>query len=139
MRTIQEAESNYRQSISLVPQRYKAGIARADWKTAASRPEARANYEAGVQAAISRNAWGAGIDKVSNEEWKRMADSKGSQSIAQGMTQGAEKYQRNFAPIMDRIKSAVESLPPKSTDPMSNIDARLKPVVMAAREAAGRG
>ena len=139
MKTIQEAESNYKQSIALVPARYKAGISRADWKAGVNRPEARANYEQGVQEAISRGAWSAGVDKVSNEEWRRMADTKGAASIGQGMQQGAEKYQRNMAPVLDRIKSAVESLPPRSTDPMANIDSRLKPVVQAAREAVGRG
>lgn len=135
-KTIDQARENYVQSISIVPQRYSQGIEGADWKKGVSNPAANENYKTGVQKAIADNSWKKGVDKVSNEQWKSMALSKGAQSISEGMRQGQEKYATNFSPILSAINSAVNSLPPRSTDAMNNIDARLKPVVKAAIAAA---
>lgn len=136
MRTIQQAVKNYRSSVATVPDRYKEGIAKADWATAAQRPETEANWASGVQRAASENAYSRGVRGVSNEEWKKMASTKGANSIVQGMTLGSEKYQRRFAPILDAMNSAAANLPARTQDANANIDARLKPVVAAAQQAA---
>lgn len=135
-KTINQAEENYEQSIAIVPARYQQGVENADWKKGVSNPAANENYKSGVQKAISENAWSKGVSKVSNEEWKTKALTKGAQSISEGMRQGKEKYAQNFAPVLSAINSAVANLPPRSTDAMSNIDSRLKPVVKAAINAA---
>ena len=70
--------------------------------------------------------------------WRNMAMNKGAASIAEGMRQGQAKYEKNFSPILNAIKGAVDSLPPRSTDPMADVDARLKPVAMAAHSAGKR-
>ena len=136
MRTIQQASKNYTASVSLVPDRYRQGIAGADWAGAVRRPETEANWSAGVTRAAAENAYSRGVARVSNEEWKRAADTKGAASIAQGMQMGAEKYARRFAPILDAMNSAAASLPARSQDANANIDARLKPIVAAAQNAA---
>ena len=87
---------------------------------------------------LFRSRWKKGVDKVNNEQWKQASLTKGASSIAEGMRQGREKYETNFSPILSAINSAVDRLPPRSTDAMANIDARLKPVVKAAIDAAGR-
>ena len=135
-KNISQAQENYVQSITIVPQRYQQGVEGADWKKGVSNPQANTNYKDGVQRAISENAWKKGVDKISNEEWKNAALTKGASSISEGMRQGQEKYATNFAPILSAINSAVSSLPPRTTDPMANIDSRLKPIVKAAINAA---
>jgi hypothetical protein len=135
-KTISQAKENYVQSINIVPQRYQQGVEGADWKKGVGSAQANENYKAGIQKAISENSWKKGVDKVSNEEWKNAALTKGAQSISEGMRQGQDKYEQNFSPVLSAINSAVSSLPPRTTDPMSNIDSRLKPVVKAAINAA---
>lgn len=135
MRTIQQAVKNYKSSVATVPDRYKEGIAGADWAGAVRRPETEANWSAGVQRAAAENAYSRGVAQVSNEEWKRMAGTKGANSIVQGMTLGADKYQRKFSPILDAMNAAAAALPARTQDAMANIDARLKPVVQAAQAA----
>lgn len=136
MRTIQQATDNYKASVATVPERYRQGIAGADWASAVRRPETETAWAAGVQKAAAEGSFSRGVARVGNEEWRRMAASKGAASIAQGMTLGAEKYTRRFAPILEAMNSTAASLPARSTDPMANIDARLKPVVNAAVAAA---
>lgn len=136
MKTITQAASNYKSSVSLVPERYRMGVESADWASAVRRPEAEQNWSAGVQKAAAEQAYSKGVGRVSNEEWRRMASSKGAASIAQGMSLGADKYQRRFAPILSAMNDAAKSLPARSTDAMANIDTRLKPIVTAAMAAA---
>ena len=136
MSTIQQSTENYKSSVAVVVPRYKQGIAGADWAGSVRKAETEANWGAGVQKAMAENAYSKGVARVSNEEWKRAADTKGAASIAQGMQLGAEKYARRFAPILDAMNSAAASLPARTQDPMQNIDGRLKPVVNAAIQAA---
>lgn len=135
MRTIQQATNNFKASVSTVPERYKQGVQGADWAGAVSRPETQQNWSAGVAKAASEGRYAKGVARVSNEEWKKMASEKGAASIGQGMLLGAEKYARRFAPILTAMQNAVQGLPPRGTDAMANIDARLKPVVNAAMQA----
>lgn len=136
MKTISQATSNYKGSVGLVPERYRMGIEQADWAGAVKRPETEQNWATGVQKAAAEQAYSRGVAKVSNEEWRRMASSKGAASIAQGMSLGAEKYSRRFSPILTAMNNAAKSLPARTQDANANIDNRLKPVVQAAIEAA---
>ena len=136
--TIQTAMDNYGNSISLVPERYQAGIANADWKTAVSGQQANQNWKDGIQSAISNDSWTKGIEKVSNDTWKNAAATKGAASIATGMRNALPKYQRNFAPILEAMNSRAASLPPKTTDFRQNIANRVIPIVEAAKQAAGK-
>ena len=110
-----------------------------DWKAGVSSDAANQNWKAGSQAAASADRWKMGVDRVSNETWRAAALSKGANSIAEGMRMGAEKYRQNFEPVLAAIHSAVDALPPRSTDPSANIDSRLKPVALAAHAAGRRG
>ena len=111
------------------------GVEQADWANAVRDPQAQTNWAAGVQKAAAEQAYSKGVNRVSNEEWRRMAASKGAASIGQGMSLGADKYARRFSPILSAMNDAAKSLPARSTDANSNIDNRLKPVVAAAIEA----
>ena len=110
-----------------------------DWKAGVSNEAANQNWKAGIAQAASADRWKMGVDKVSNEVWRAAALAKGANSIGEGMRMGAEKYRTNFEPVLNAIHSAVDALPPRTTDPSANIDARLKPVALAAHAAGRRG
>lgn len=135
---ISQAKDNYVQSISFVKTRYENGVANGDWAKGVKDPQANANFKSGIQKAISEDRWSKGVNAVSNEEWKNAAMTKGAQSIEEGMRQGQDKYSERFQPILSAMNSKAASLPAKSTDAMSNIDQRLKPIVKAAQDAARR-
>lgn len=138
MKTLQQARANFESSASVVPQRYKDGVARADWQGPASSDQAEANFAAGVQDAISNKTRQAKIRGMTNQDWQNNAISKGGTIIGARMKDAAPKYERNFAPIHQAVEAAVGTLPPRTIDPMTNIDNRLKRIVEVQRRAAGK-
>jgi len=137
-KSITQASDNYEGAIPIVRARYEQGVQDGDWSGGVKNPAAKKNYEEGIRKAISNDSWGKGVSKVSNEDWKQASLTKGAANIEEGMRQGKEKYERNFAPILTAMNTASDKLPARTTDANQNIDARLKPIVKAAQEAAKR-
>jgi len=69
------------------------------------------------------------VSNVSNAEWQAAAANKGAARIGPGMQAGADKRTRNFEPFRTAIESV--TLPDRTTDPIANVDARVKPIVQA--------
>lgn len=139
-RTIQQAGENLRQiaQSTLIGPRYIQGIQGADWKTGASSPQAEQNYADGVQRAVTEGRRLAGINAVSNEEWRKAAVDKGGPIIGARMVLGVDKYIKNFGPILVAMNNAAGALPARTTSASQNITNRMIPVVRAAVEAAGK-
>lgn len=131
-RTIQEARANFIAAAPLVAERYRNGVNRADWESAASSQQAEANYSQGVQRAIQRGTRIQGIQRAGNQTWRNGATQKGAPVIGQRMQEAADKYVQNFTPIKQAIDNAVAQLPPRTLDPSQNVQNRVLPVVMAA-------
>jgi len=111
-----------------VPSKYKDGVARTtNWQ--ASAIEGESNYVAGVQDAISRGARAKGIADVSDSEWKEAATKKGASRIGPGMAAAEPKYTRKMGEVISTIEGV--SIAPRTQDPMSNIDNRVKPIAKA--------
>ena len=138
-KSITQASSNYEGAIPIVRGRYEQGVQDGDWAAGVKNPAAKKNYEEGIRKSIANDSWGKSVAKVSNEDWKQAALTKGANNIEEGMRQGKEKYERNFSPILTAMNSAADKLPARTTDANQNIDARLKPIVKAAQDAALRG
>lgn len=126
----------------VTPQRageYAAGVAdpRRDWARATQAAEPA--YNAGVQAAIQRKAFGKGVAAAGTAKWQRGATEKGAQRFGPGVQLAQEAYQAGFAPFREAI--ARVQLPPRFArrDPR-NLD-RVKAVVdalKAVKESSGR-
>jgi len=126
---------NYQNSTGAVPAKYGAGIARTtDWKEKAINGQGLYEEQMRKPEVLSRRT--AGLNKVSNESWKQKASSLGVQRIAAGMMEGAQRQADNYEPIAQELRSL--TLADRTSDPMANIDNRVKPVVAAARRAAGK-
>lgn len=136
--SIEQARANLEASIPLIPERYRKGVQGADWATAAGSDQAETNYAAGVTRAITQKLRQAKIREVGNATWQQRSMTKGASSIAAGIQAGLQKYTQNFGRVYAAFQSSLATLPPKTTDPMQNIDTRLKPVVRAWRIAAGK-
>lgn len=74
---------------------------RADWATETKAAE-RA-YEAGVNAAIGRKAFGKGVSNAGTETWQRNAIEKGPGRFTQGINLSTGDYEAGFAPYRDVI------------------------------------
>ena len=138
-RTIDQAAANLSAAAASIPAKYQAGVQNADFVKHAASDQAEANYAAGVQQAVAAKSRAAGVRRAGDEGWRSGALGKGVQRIASGIQAGLDKYRTNFAPVLAAISAAAASAPPRTTDPIANIDNRLKPVVMAAVKAKVRG
>jgi hypothetical protein len=126
MPTAQEIHDAYLTGASRAPENYKKGVAKVnDWQQRAI--EGEDNYASGVSKAVANKTRAKALAGVSNSTWQSKAQSLGSVRIADGMRSNADKRMKNYEPIRGALESL--SLPNKTTDPMSNIDSRLKKVV----------
>lgn len=84
---------------------YKAGVSAPskDWQ--AETTAAVPSYNAGVQAAISRNAFGSGVSKAGTQKWQRGAINKGSVRYGPGVAAAKQEYQDGFAPYLSVLQS----------------------------------
>jgi predicted alpha-1,6-mannanase (GH76 family) len=123
----------------MIPARYQAGVQRAKWAEAAGSDQAEQNYAARMQQVISQKLRQAGVRRVGDETWRTAAIQKGAPVIAQRLQQALPKWQQNFGTVYQAVVQTVQALPPRTIDPFTNIDQRLRPVVEAAVKNRVRG
>lgn len=128
-----QIDANYKAAIGRVPGAYKTGImATTDWQEKASSEAAESLYAEKIAEAVSAKSRQRGVSASSNAEWQGKAASVGATRIGAGMTANADKRTRKFEPFRAAIEGV--SLPPRTADPMANVDARVKPIVSALVE-----
>ena len=131
-RTIQQAKDNLKSAAPMIPARYKEAVSKAEWEGPASSPQSEANYQGGVADAIAKGSRIAGIHRAGNAGYRLGASTKGAAVIGTRIAEAIEKYGAAFAPVLGAMNAASDAAPPRTRDPMTNIEQRLKPVVMAA-------
>jgi len=138
MKTKEEARANLEASITYIPERYRAAVSRADWQTKAASDAAEKNFADAMSAAIAQKRRQAGVRKVANTEWQRLAAEKGGAVIGERIRGALDKQAAKWGPIYDAVTGTVGRLPPKTVDFRQNITARLVPTVEAWKKAAGK-
>lgn len=128
-----QIDANYKAAIGRVPGAYKRGVqATTDWQEKASSEAAESLYAEKIAESVASKSRQKGVSAVTNAEWQGRAASIGATRIGAGMTANADKRTRKFEPFRTAIESV--SLPPRTADPMANVDARVKPIVSALVE-----
>ena len=126
----------YERAIAGVPASYKAGIQGTQgWKEAAI--QGQSLYEERMRDPEVLRKRERALQKTSESDWKARASEVGTSRIAQGMTMNAGKQADNYEPIAAALRGV--ELPPRTADPMANIDNRVKPIVQAAVNASRNG
>jgi len=138
VKTKEEARANFEAAVGYIPARYEAGIAKADWLTPAKSDAAEKNYADAVSKAVAAKSRQKGVAKVSNEEWKEAARTKGAPIIGERIRAALGDWVANWGPMYDQVVSKVATLPPKTIDWRQNINTRLVPTVETWRRAAGK-
>jgi hypothetical protein len=125
----QTRKNAYERAIGGVPASYKAGIEGTQgWKEAAIQGQGLYEQKMTDPRVLQRRA--NALQKTSEQDWKSRASNIGSQRIAAGMQMGSEKQSANYEPIAEALRGV--NLPSRTSDPMQNIDNRVKPIVAAA-------
>jgi len=114
MPAIKSASEIARKWADVTPMRdadYKAGVSapKTDWATETANAEER--YEAGVQDAMSRKAFGSGVRDAGSAKWQRGALEKGVNRWGPGVRAAQPDYEKGFAPYRDTIEAT--TLPPR--------------------------
>ena len=127
-KSLEQTKKNWEGSHARVPAAYQAGVQNA--KDVINKGIAAEDlYAAKVQEAIANKSRAKGLAKVSDEQWRQAAMTKGGARIGPGMAAAKDKYASGMGEVLSTIQSV--TLPPRSADPMANVDNRVKPIVDA--------
>ena len=122
-----EIKKNYEDSTALVPARFEAGVKAADWHDEALAGQDLYEEQMVKPEILGRRA--AGIEKVSNEAWRKDTIDKGRNVIGARMKAASDKQIRGYRPYREAL--AALELPARTADPMTNLVERAGAVVMS--------
>jgi hypothetical protein len=138
IKTKEQAKANFEAAVAYIPERYKAGVAAADWYTPAKSDAAERNYADAVSKAIAAKARQKAIAALNNDVWKNAAVTKGAAIIQDRIRTALDKWLATWGPMYDQVASVVPTLPAKTLDWRANISNRLVKVVETWKKAAGK-
>lgn len=92
-------------------QDYANGIKGAGATWQANAAAAEPNYDAGVQAAIARQAYSKGVTKAGGSKYENRASTVGAQRYPQGIRDAGPAWEAGFGPYQQTLASL--TLPPK--------------------------
>jgi len=127
VKDLEEVKKRYEQAANYAPERYSRAIPTIEWQKNAIAAEDL--WAAKIQEAASRKLRAKGIARISDEEFRRALAEKGAPVLGTRMRMAVNRHAENWAPYRDALQSV--SLPPKTADPIANIDNRVKPIVEA--------
>ena len=90
---------------------YKQGVENPGTPWDVATKAAEGAYEQGVQAAISKKAFGKGVEKAGNTKWAKGVTEKGVSRYGQGVSVAQSAYEQGIAPFLETIKGI--NLPPR--------------------------
>ena len=125
-----EIKKNFEQSTAIVTERYKSGVSDAQWKDSAI--QGQDLYVQAMQNPTVLARRSKGINKVSDEQWRTSATTKGAPVIAQRMKDASGKQASGFEPY--RVALENMTLPSRTTDPAQNVANRVTPIAVKFRE-----
>lgn len=138
MKTKEEARANLEASVAYIGPRYITGVGRADWATPAGSEAAEKNYADAVARAVANKTRQAGVKRVSNSEWQRLAIDKGGAIIGERVRGAIDKQAARWGPIYDRVVSDVARMTPRTIDFRANVTNRVLPTVEAWKKHSGK-
>jgi len=138
MKTKEEARANLEASVTYIPDRYKAGVGRADWATPAGSDQAEKNYADAMSKAIAAKRRQINVKKVSNAVWQALAVEKGGAVIGERIRAAIPKQAEKWGPIYDRVQSDVARLAPRTVDFRANITNRVVGTVESWKKHSGK-
>ena len=127
VKTLEEAKKHLDEAAAFIPARYEEGVKKGTWKDAAIKGEEA--FKATMSAVISEERRKKGITASSDDIWRNGAVEKGRPIIGTRIKGALDKYEKNFGFVYKKVTDEIPKLKPRTIDPMTNIDTRLKPLV----------
>ena len=120
-------KKNYEDSTSLVPARFEAGVRTATWQQESLGGQDLYEEQMRRDEILKRRA--VGIEKVSDEAWRKATIDKGRAVIGARMKAASDKQVAGYRPYREALLAV--DLPARTTDPMQNLINRAGAVVQA--------
>lgn len=98
---------------------------------AAASDHAQKNYISGVTDPEAQKRRQTNLRKLSESELNAAMEAKGGSAYAAGTSAAQDKWAKNVTPYLENADKIVASLPPRSRDPIANVNNRLIPLVKA--------
>ena len=113
IKSLSDTASKWTRRAGSASQEYSAGVAspRRSWEQ--STKAAEKNFEAGVQAAIARKAFGKGVGAAGDSKWQSRSQELGSARFSSGVQASEGSYNEGFGPYHQVLSSL--SLPPRGS------------------------
>jgi len=127
-KSLEQTNKNWKASHGRVASAYTDGVKGAQ-NVIQKAIDGEDNYAAGVQRAVADKQRVKGLQRVTDEDWRRGAVEKGAARIAPGMAASEAKYNRGMTEVLSTINSV--NLPPKTQDPAANVQNRVTPIAVA--------
>jgi len=131
MKTASASASKFVERAGAASGDYVTGAQNTSKDQAAAAIAGKANYAAGIQAAITAGRYEKGLSKSGKAGWLKGITEKGANRFAEGVASGATKYATNSG-IYDAARGAAASLPRGAKGSEANF-ARSKAVGQALR------
>lgn len=130
-KSLEATKRKWEGAIGRVPAAYSEGVGAAK-DVIAKAIAAEDLYAARMQEAISAKRRAVKLAEVTDEDWRRAAKEKGAARIGPGMSAAKDKFAKGMGRVLDTLAGV--SLPPRTADPIANVDNRVKPIVAALRK-----
>ena len=127
-KSLDQTQKNWEDSHGRVPAAYSEGVKNAK-DVIAKGIAAEDLYAQRVQEAIASKRRAKKLAEVSDEQWRQAALDKGATRIAAGMAASKQKFNTGMAKVLSTIQGV--TIAPRTSDPMANVDNRVKPIVAA--------
>ncbi len=96
---------------------------------AARSDAAESTYQAKMQAVLANRQRQKGLANVSDEDIKAGVRQVGGAGWSSATTRKADKFVKKARKYVDAAIDEANKLPPRTADPIANVDARVKPIV----------
>lgn len=117
MKTAQQSAQKFVERAGAASQDYVSGAASTSKDQSAAAIAGKANWAAGIQAAITGGRYEKGLQASGKSGWLRGIQEKGANRFAEGVAAGSSKYAQNSGKF-DSARSAADALPrgPKGSE-----------------------
>lgn len=105
IKSLSDVSAKWKRVASAAAAEYEAGVKapRKSWAEETAKSEAA--YNAGIQAAIGRKSFAAGVRAAGDAKWARGAILKGPMRFAQGIELSEDNYAKGFEPYHRAISA----------------------------------
>lgn len=127
-KSMEQTQKNWEASHGRIPGAYSDGVKNAK-DVIAKAIAAEDLYAQKVQEAVASKRRARKLAEVSDEQWRAAALEKGAARIGPGMAAAKAQYNKGMGRVLSTIQGV--TIAPRTSDPMANIDNRVKPIVAA--------